>query len=263
MFPIPSGRNLSFIEIGKYWSRDGSSFASSEELRITLSKAWWRGELAAENGPSRLNLLRAIYSTCQDFIAFIIPEKTEPPRTRLLDDGVVEVFRRVRVAIPNSDYDTWTEADCAKAFEVIADAWDEELFHLTAPLVMGVVLTQDEFNQWITEFKYGRPTFWSNARQQTTNDTVRHERTKPVKYQIQKAVEALAKQHGGKFPPDGMPAANLGRPCARVRVYASSLDAIGCPGQDTGCTPAVRGQRTMVIRRACIPTLVESIRAEG
>ena len=71
MFPIPSGRKLSFIEIGKYWSRDKSSFASSEELRITLSKAWWRGELAAENGPSRLNVLHAIYSTCQDFVAFV------------------------------------------------------------------------------------------------------------------------------------------------------------------------------------------------
>jgi hypothetical protein len=59
MFPIPSGRKLSFIDTGKYSSRDRSSFASSEELRITLSKAWWRGELVAENGPSRLNVLRA------------------------------------------------------------------------------------------------------------------------------------------------------------------------------------------------------------
>jgi len=91
-----------------------------------------------------------------------------------------------------------------EAFEAIADAWDEESFHLTAPIVMGVVLTQDEFNQWITEFKYGRPTFWSNARQRTTDDKVRHERAKPVQYQIGKAVEALAKERG-KFPPDGMP----------------------------------------------------------
>jgi hypothetical protein len=204
MFPIPSGRKLSFIDIGKYWSRDGSSFASSEGLRITLSKAWWRGELVAENGPSRLNVLRAIYRTCQDFIAFIIPDRTEPPQTKLLDDGVVEVFRRIRVPLPNSDYETWTEADCVEAFEAIADAWDEELFHVTAPIVMGVVLTQDEFNQWITEFKYGHPNFWSNARQRPTDGTLR-KRTKPVQYQIGKAVEALAKGHGGKFPPDNMP----------------------------------------------------------
>ncbi len=196
---------MSFIEIGKYWSRDKSSFASSEEIRITLSKAWWRGELVAENGPSRLNVLRAIYSTCQDFIAFIIPDKTEPPQTKLLDDGVVEVFRRIRVPLPNPDYDTWTEADCVEVFEAIADAWDEELFDLTAPIVMGVVLTQDEFNLWINKFKYWRPTFWSNARQRTTDNTLRQERTKPVQFHIQRAVEALAKQYGGKFPPDGMP----------------------------------------------------------
>jgi hypothetical protein len=204
MFPIPSGRNLSFIEIGKYWSRDKSSYASSEELRITLSKAWWRGELVAENGPSRLNLLRALYSICADFLAFIIPNETEPPQTRPLDNGLVEVFRR-RVPLPNSDPNTWTEAHCVEAFEAIADVWDEELFHLTAPIVMGVVLTQDEFNQWINKLKYQCPNFWGNAGRRPMDKTVRPERTKPVQYQIEKAVEALSKEHGGKFPPDSMP----------------------------------------------------------
>jgi hypothetical protein len=51
------------------------------------------------------------------------------------------------------------------------------------------------------------PKFWDNAGQQPKDKTVRHTRTKPVQYQIQKAVEALAKekQYGGKFPPDSMP----------------------------------------------------------
>ena len=120
MFPIPSGRKLSFFEICKYWSREIKPSASSQELRITLSKAWWRGELVAENGPSRLNLLRGIYSTRADFIAFIIPDETEPPQTKPLDDGLVEVFLRVRLPLPNSDSDTWTETNCVEAFEAIA-----------------------------------------------------------------------------------------------------------------------------------------------
>jgi hypothetical protein len=211
MFPIPSGRKLSFIEIGKYWSREIKPSASSQELRITLSKAWWRGELAAANGPNRVDLLRALYSTCADFLAFIIPNETEPPQTKELDDGRVEVFRLIRVPLPSSDPNTWTEANCAEAFEAIGDVWDEELLHLTAPIVMGVLLTQGEFYQWINEIKYRRPTFWGNARQRPTDNTVRRERTKPVQYQIQKAVEALAKQYGGKFPPDGMPVSERDR----------------------------------------------------
>ena len=204
MFPIPSGRKLSFIEIGKYWSRNKSSNASSEELRITLSKAWWRGELVAENGPSRLNLLRALHSTCADFLAFIIPNEMESPQTRLLDNGLVEVFH-LRVPLPNSDPNTWTEANCVEAFEAIADLWDEDLFHLIAPVIMGIVLTQDEFNQWINELKYRRPNFWGNAGQRQPMDKTVRTRTKPVQYKIERAVEALSKEYGGKFPPDNMP----------------------------------------------------------
>ena len=47
MFPIPSRRKLSFIEIAKYWSGEITPSVSPQELRITLSKAWWRGELVA------------------------------------------------------------------------------------------------------------------------------------------------------------------------------------------------------------------------
>ena len=50
MFPIPSGRKLSFVEIAKYWSREISPSASPRELRDAISKAWWRGELVAANG---------------------------------------------------------------------------------------------------------------------------------------------------------------------------------------------------------------------
>ena len=56
MFPIPSGRKLSFIEIGKYWSRDKSSFASSEELRIRR-RLRRLGPFSATNSPRHHALL--------------------------------------------------------------------------------------------------------------------------------------------------------------------------------------------------------------
>jgi hypothetical protein len=92
MFPIPSGQTLSFIDIADYWSREINPSASPHELRDTISKAWWRGELVAANGPSRVNLVRALYSKCADSIAFAIPGVPDPPCSRLLDDGGVEVY---------------------------------------------------------------------------------------------------------------------------------------------------------------------------
>jgi hypothetical protein len=197
MFPIPFGRKLSFIEIGKYWSREIRPSASSQELRIALSKAWWRGELLAANGPNRLDLLRALYSTCADFLAFIIPDETEPPQTKLLDDGLVEVIRRVRVPLPNSDPNTWTEANCGEAFEAIAEAWNEELFHLIAPIVAGIVSTRCEFNQWVGKMGYSRPNFWGNG----------SEKEDGLHHQAGEAVEAPARegQNEGNVPPDDIP----------------------------------------------------------
>jgi hypothetical protein len=204
MFPIPPGRKLSFIEIAEYWSGEIKPPTRPQVLLIAIGQAWWRGELVAANGPSRLKVLRTLYSTCTDSIAFIIPDMTVPPQSKLRDDGGWEVF--LRVPLPNADPDTWTEANCAEAFEVIAKAWDaEELFHLIAPLVAGIDLTQGEFNQWINEYKYQRPAFWGNAEQQPADKTVRHRRTKHVQWHIQRAVDALANEYGGKFPPPGMP----------------------------------------------------------
>ena len=120
MFPIPSGRELSFIEIANYWSREIR--ASPQELRMEMSKAWWRGELTAAKGPSRPKLLQAVRLHCADNIAVAVPGVTDPPSSRLLDDGSVEVFRLVRLPLPNADPDTWTDANCAEAFAAIAEA---------------------------------------------------------------------------------------------------------------------------------------------
>ena len=45
----------------------------------------------------------------------------------------------------------------------------------------------------------------------STSHLPSRKRAKPVQYHIGRAVEALAKQHGGKFPPDGMPVSERNR----------------------------------------------------
>ena len=83
MFPIPSKRKLSIVEIAKHWSREIEPPASPQELRDVISKAWWRGELIATDGASRLSILRGYYSRSAYFVAFAIPNIEEPPTSDL------------------------------------------------------------------------------------------------------------------------------------------------------------------------------------
>jgi hypothetical protein len=205
MFPIPSGRKLSFVEIANYWSREISPPASPQELRDIIGKAWWRGELIAANGSNRLSVLRGYYLRSAGFVAFVVPGVEEPPQWQSVDDGVVEFVRPLRVPLPNADSATWTDANCAEAFEAIAEQWKEAIISPSAPQFLDVVLTQSEFLRWIDTYRYTRPTFWGKAIPQPTDKTVRRERSKPVKFQIQRAVEALAKERRGKFPSEDMP----------------------------------------------------------
>lgn len=163
MFPIPSGRKLSVVEISDYWSREIKPSASPQELRDVISKAWWRGELVAANGSSRLSVLRGYYLRSADFIAFVIPGMEEPPQWRSVDDGVVEFVRPLRVPLPNADSDTWTDANCAEAFEAIAEQWNEAIIFPSAPLFLDIALARIEFLQWLDACQYERPTFWGKT----------------------------------------------------------------------------------------------------
>jgi hypothetical protein len=165
MFPIPSERKLSLVQIADYWSGEISPPASAQELRDTISKAWWSGELIAENSPKRLSVLRHYYSRSAKFIAFIIPNTEEPPQWVADDDGVMEFVQPLRVPVPNANPDTWTVANCESAFDAIANQWNEALISPSesAPIFLDIVLTSSEFFEWINTIGYERPTFWSGA----------------------------------------------------------------------------------------------------
>jgi hypothetical protein len=77
------------------------------------------------------------------------------------DEGVIEFVRPLRVPLPNANPETWTEADCAPAFDALAEQWNEAMISPSAPLFLDVVLTSGEFFRWIDEAGYEHPTFWS------------------------------------------------------------------------------------------------------
>ena len=161
MFPIPSDRKLSVVAVAEYWSREITPPASAQDLRDTMGKAWWRGELVATNGSSRLSVLRGYYSRSARFIACVIPDVEEPPQWTPVDEEVIEFVRPLRVPLPNAKPETWTEAGCAPSFDAIAEQWKEAVISQSAPLLLDIVLTSSEFFQWVDACDYKRPTFWS------------------------------------------------------------------------------------------------------
>jgi hypothetical protein len=146
------------------------------EVLDGLVKAWWRGELTAANGPSRPEMLWALYKNYQDRIAFVVPGLEEPARSRALPDGGVVVFRPWSVPLPNTQPKSWDATNCAEAFEVVAEAWDCECFGIIAFSLHWIELTVAEFMSWIDETLYPTPTFWQIAAE--TDGA--NERTKPV-----------------------------------------------------------------------------------
>jgi hypothetical protein len=160
MFPIPSARKLSLAEIADYWSREIQPSASPQELRDVLAKAWWRGELIAANGSSRLSVLREHYLRSADFTTFAIPTSQWVSTARGVNELVV---RPLSVPVPNANPDSWTDNNCAPAFAAIAEQWKEAMISPT--VFLNVVLTSGEFFQWIELSGYKPPTFWSDERQ--------------------------------------------------------------------------------------------------
>ena len=171
MFPIPSERKLSVVEIANYWSREIEPSASPQELRDVIGKAWWCGELIAANGSSRLSVLRGYYSRSAHFVAFAIPDVQEAPQWMPNGEGEMELVRPLRVPLPNANPDTWTEANCASAFDAIADQWKEAMISPSALIFLDIVLTSKEFFQWVDAIGYRRPSFWANALERNDQPT--------------------------------------------------------------------------------------------
>jgi hypothetical protein len=182
MFPIPSERKLSVVEIAKHWSREIDPPALAQELRDVISKAWWRGELIAANGASRLSVLRGYYLRSAKFIAFAIPNTEEPPQWVADDDGVIEFVRPLWVPVPNANPDTWTEANCAPAFDSIAEQWNEAVISPSAPVFLDIDLTSGEFFRWVDTCRCTSPKFWSSEeKQQSDQGTATDDTIPPIK----------------------------------------------------------------------------------
>jgi hypothetical protein len=162
MFPKPSNQKLSLFDIANYWAREIVPPCTPLELLIELAKAWWRGELTADGGPKRVQVLQALYASYSDLIEFYVAGTAEKPGEWELSDGGVEISLWC-IPVPNLVPDSWTDTDCAAAFEALAAAWDTELNDL-APMIGGVTLSEKAFSKWISQHQdWQRPVFWASG----------------------------------------------------------------------------------------------------
>jgi len=163
MYPIPAKQKLTLLDIADHWSREIEPPMGPSEVLDGLIKAWWRGELTAANGPSRPEMLRALYKNYQDRIKFVPPGLDEPVSTKTLPDGDVVVFRLWSVPLPNTRPKSWDDTNCAEAFEAVAKAWSCERFEIVTLSLGWIELTTAEFSSWIGETPCPTPTFWQSA----------------------------------------------------------------------------------------------------
>jgi hypothetical protein len=163
MFPIPSSQPLSFAKVADYWSREVRPPASPAELLNELIKAWWRGEFVA-SGAKRADVLRGIYSSRPDLVAFAFPESPDPPQMNELPNKIVEMLWLWRVPLPNPRPQTWDDDNCTEAFQVVAEAWDGEpgIFELCFPVLRALELTERELSKWIDSQGWPALIFWAS-----------------------------------------------------------------------------------------------------
>ena len=164
MFPI-SKPKLSLLKISDYWSREIN--ASRHELLAGLEGAWWLGEIVGDSALPRLELLKKMFKSIPESddrrIVFVAGEDPGPPECIKQPDRGMVVDARPSVCVPSSDIDTWTEASCAIAFEVLAELSCFEHYPHIGPGLDYIELTRDEFFRWLEMRGFEFPQFWKRA----------------------------------------------------------------------------------------------------
>ncbi len=164
MFPIPANHQLTFAKVANHWAREVRPQVAPAELLNELITAWWRGDLIA-SGTKRADVLRGIFNSRPNLVAFAFPDSPDPPQTDQLQDGSVDVLWLWLVPLPNTRPETWDDDNCVYAFQAVAKAWDAKpnTFELWFPGLMALELTEPEFSRWINSQGKPTPTFWARG----------------------------------------------------------------------------------------------------
>src|SRR5262245_155041 len=171
MLPIYKEDKLSVAKITNCWTREIQPPRSREELQDFLEAAWWRGELKTGTSFTRLALLKSLFRSARagdlPKLVFVTQENPMLPQGIELPDGGRKFDRndleRPRIPVPLNDPETWTEASCESAFEVLAQAPSRRYYTDRTIQFLMMEIYHNQFIGLLSRNGLDWPNFWRAA----------------------------------------------------------------------------------------------------
>src|SRR5262245_40717284 len=200
MFPITKPE-LSFAEISEYWAPELRW--SRDMVQALLEGAWWLGEITGNSKVTRLELLKKLFKWMRNSdspaIIFVTPGSAPPPETTELADGDLAVDLRPRVFVPSDDADTWSEASCVPAFEILAEKPSLQYYPEWSPGFHAMKVNRDEFLRWIADHGLRYPTFWKQTNDDATSVNLKRASEPMIEGEVRRTYD-IADKEGKKAP---------------------------------------------------------------
>jgi len=223
MFPI-SKPELSFAEVSLYYAPELRW--SREMVQALLEGARWLGEITGE--VTRLELLKRLFKWMRnsDFpaIVFVTRGSAPPPETIELTDGHLAVDLRPRVFVPSDDADTWSEASCIPAFEILAEKPSWQYYPEWSPGFHAMKVNSDEFFRLIAVRRLPYPTFWKRTNDDAPSLDLKPASKPMIEGEVRRVYDVADKE--GKKPPNIREVAKPVQDLLRGNGYKASAKQI-------------------------------------
>ena len=225
MFPITKPE-LSFAEISEYWAPELRW--SRDMVQALLEGAWWLGEITGHSKVTRLELLKKLFKWMRnsDFpaIVFVTPGSAPPPETIELADEHLAVDLRPRVFVPSDDADTWSEASCIPAFEILAEKPSWQYYPEWSPGFHAMKVNSDEFFRLIAVRRLPYPTFWKRTNDDAPSLDLKPASKPMIEGEVRRVYDVADKE--GKKPPNIREVAKPVQDLLRGNGYKTSAKQI-------------------------------------
>ena len=163
MLPIWKDK-LSIEKITDRWSQEIQPPTSWEELLDFFKTAWWRGQWKTDGPLTPLALLKSMYRSerGRDLTTLVFVTKEDEEGIELADGGLLfdnNELERPAILVPSNDPETWTEASCSAAFEVLSQVPLRKYPDRTIQFLM-MEIDRHQFVRLLTAHGLDLPKFW-------------------------------------------------------------------------------------------------------
>ena len=161
MLPIWKDK-LSIEKITDRWSQEIQPPTSWEELLDFFKTAWWRGEWKTDSPLTPLALLKRMYRSARERDLTTLVFVTKEDEGIELADGSLQFNDLMKpcILVPSNDPETWTEASCAAAFEVLSRTPSREYYRDRTIQFLIMEIDRHQFVRLLTAYGLDLPKFW-------------------------------------------------------------------------------------------------------